>query len=72
MGGLKATMARTAVIAGTATAVSGGVRSGQQATAQQQVAPAGDDASAKLAKLGELKCAGELDDADFAAAKAQL
>jgi len=100
-------MARTAVIAGTATAVAGGVSNrsrgkaeaaaqndaAQQAALQSQAeladlqaqvaaieaqkaapaaAPAGDDLIAKLSQLGELKAAGVLDDAEFAAAKASL
>lgn len=92
--GLIGTMARTAVIAGTATAVSGGVQRNQQARAQSaadqqqmeadyaalqanqaaqaQQAPAATDTVAQLTKLGELKQAGVLDDAEFAAAKAKL
>jgi len=89
--GLLGTMARTAVIAGTATAVSGGIQRNQQARAQTEqaareaqmtatpasapapapAAPA-DDTVAQLAKLGELRQAGILDDAEFAAAKARL
>lgn len=109
--GLVGTMARTAVIAGTATAVSGSVarkqQAGAQAAAQQQAtaqsaaesqaqiaemqaqldamappppppappaaAPAGgDDIVSQLQKLADLKAAGILDDADFAAAKAKI
>ncbi|MBY5162711.1 SHOCT domain-containing protein [Salsipaludibacter albus] len=92
--GLVGTMARTAVISGTATAVSGGVARRQAArhAPQQQVyqepayqepapqappAPAptaggGDDVLAKLQQLADLKAQGILDDAEFAAAKAQL
>lgn len=111
--GLIGTMARTAVIAGTATAVSGSVQQKQQAKAQaahaeqaeaQQsaaemaamqaqlaelqaaqapapVAPVAAapvaaapafDLVAELEKLGGLKAAGILDDAEFAAAKANL
>jgi hypothetical protein len=101
--GLLGTMARTAVIAGTATAVVGGMQSRQQARAaaanQQQVeqqqsmeqqaqidamqeqmagaptapsAPAQDDTLTKLAKLGQMKEAGLIDDAEFTAAKAQV
>lgn len=73
------TMARTAVVAGTATAVAGNVRNRQQAGAQQQAAQQQapqptpqDDMLAQLAKLGQLKSAGLLDDAEFAAAKAKL
>jgi len=129
--GLVGTMARTAVIAGTATAVAGSVSKHQQAGAQaatqqqaaqqqaqqgatetqlqmaemqgqldamqamqaQQAAPAqqaaappeapaapaaapapaaGDDVTAQLQKLAELKAAGVIDDAEFATAKAKL
>lgn len=102
--GLMGTMARTAVVAGTATAVAGGVRNRQQAGAEQQaaeqqaaadsnaqmadmqaqvaamqaqqavpqVAPPADDLMSQLTKLGELKSAGILDEAEFAAAKAKL
>ena len=47
------TMARTAVIAGTATAVSGGMRNRQQAGAQQQAAEqqAAADSKAQLADM---------------------
>lgn len=108
--GLVGTMARTAVVAGTATAVAGSVSGHQQkkaAGAQQQAAaqqaavantaaldtqaqladvqsqlaavqasqPAaapGDDLTTQLQKLADLKAAGILDDAEFAAAKAKL
>lgn len=113
--GLVGTMARTAVIAGTATAVSGNVQRNQaakaQAAAQQDAAtqaafqsqaevaamqaqlaelqaqqappppppaaapaaaPAGDDLMDQLSKLADMKAAGLLDDAEFAAAKAKL
>ena len=85
--GLIGTMARTAVIAGTATAVSGGIQRRQQERARDEVyadtvpaaplasaaaAPAADDTVAQLAKLGELRQSGVLDDAEFAAAKARL
>jgi membrane protease subunit (stomatin/prohibitin family) len=86
-------MARTAVVAGTATAVAGGVQRRQadraDAAAQEQnedlqaqqaqaappapaAAPAGNDLMAELQKLGEMRTAGLLDDAEFAAAKAKL
>jgi len=81
--GLLGTMARTAVITGTATAVAGGMQRNQQARAQQQtqqvppVEPAqpptsATDTVAQLAQLGELRQTGVLDDAEFAAAKAKL
>lgn len=89
--GLIGTMARTAVITGTATAVSGNVQRRQMAKAQAgqeeapppppvpaQAAPAHEgtddliDQLGKLGKLADLKAAGVLDDAEFAAAKARL
>ena len=102
--GLVGMAARTAVVAGTATAVSGGVARRQNARAQskadeqyaeqqqqqQQYAPppqeyvqaapepaaepeaSTDDLIAQLKKLGELKAAGVLDDAEFQVAKAKL
>jgi len=84
--GLVGTMARTAVIAGTATAVSGGVRNRQEqrAEAAQQAeaapqepppppAPAGGvDITGQLTKLADMKGAGLLTDDEFAAAKAKL
>jgi Short C-terminal domain len=107
--GLVGTMARTAVVAGTATAVSGGMQrrqqakaeaaaedqaaqqtafesqaqladmqqqlasmQAQQATAQAPAAAGGDDLTAKLSKLADLKAAGVLSDEEFAAAKAKL
>jgi hypothetical protein len=109
--GLIGTMARTAVITGTAGAVSRGMnnraagRAEQQAAAdayeaqqaqlaqqqqmqqlmaqqqaqlaQQQAAPAapaggGGDTMAQLQQLGEMKSAGLLTDAEFAAAKAKI
>jgi hypothetical protein len=103
--GLVGTMARTAVVAGTATAVVGGVKGHQakkaQGAAQEQQAAAESQAQladmqaqvdelkaqqappasaaedekdllAELTKLGELKSAGVLDEAEFAAAKAKL
>jgi membrane protease subunit (stomatin/prohibitin family) len=85
--GLMGTMARTAVIAGTATAVSGGVSRRQQAAQQQpqyappqqesaqaaQPAAAADDSlSAQIERLATLKTAGVISDAEFSAAKAKL
>jgi hypothetical protein len=103
--GLVGLAARTAVVAGTASAVSGGMAASQQRKAQAQfeqqqyeaaqqqaqidaaaqaaaaqyAAPAapvpaagGVDLVAELQKLGQLKDAGILDDAEFAAAKAKL
>ncbi|MEU6248625.1 SHOCT domain-containing protein [Glycomyces sp. NPDC047010] len=86
--GLLGTMARTAVIAGTAGAVNRSMEraaSGRaqtqadaQAYRQQQAAPApapsggGDDMLAQLDRLGQLHASGVLNDAEFAAAKAKL
>jgi hypothetical protein len=74
--------ARTAVVAGTATAVSGRVQRRQaakydQEDAQQyeQQAPppaAEDDSSAQLQNLAELHTQGVLTDEEFGAAKAKL
>jgi hypothetical protein len=102
--GLAGTVARTAVIAGTASAVAGGVSRSQEAKAQaaqgqQQAAidasvaaqlaaqpaaappppaaaaPAAGDTDAlieQLTKLGQLRDAGVLTDAEFEAQKAKL
>ncbi len=86
--GLVGTMARTAVIAGTATAVVGGVKGHQEqkAMAAQQAqapppppapapaaAPAADvDVTGELTKLVDMKNQGLLSDEEFAAAKAKL
>ena len=88
MPGLLRGMARTAVVAGTATAVSGRVarRQGQrwsqqeeEQSAQQQAAappPAAPAASSsvidQLKELGELKAQGILTEEEFAAQKAKL
>ena len=65
--GLVGTMARTAVIAGTATAVAGGVRNhqnekamAQQQAAQPQQAPPPPPATAPAAESGEMDVTGEL------------
>lgn len=86
--GLIGVAARTAVVAGTATAVSGAVHNKQeakQAAAQQQAAaqaqpvaapvaeePAGDPQIEKLKELGALHQQGLLTDEEFAAAKAKI
>jgi hypothetical protein len=118
--GLVGTMARTAVVAGTASATVGAVnrrQAGKAQAAQQEMAaqqaafesqaqmaemqaqldamqaqqapppppppapaaapaapaaPAGDDLMAKLQQLADMKAAGIIDDAEFAAAKAKL
>ena len=88
MPGLVRGVARTAVIAGTATTVSNRVsrRQGQkwaqqQQPAQQQPAPQAaaapqpdsmDDKLAALTKLGQLRDSGVLTDAEFEAQKAKL
>lgn len=81
--GLMRMAARTAVVAGTATAVSGRVahrqneKYAQQAAEQQAAAapapaaPAADDTTAKLQELANLHAQGILSDEEFAAAKAK-
>lgn len=82
MPGLLRGMARTAVVAGTATAVSNRVSrrqynkwSEQDAAATpeqvQQAAPAGDP-YVELEKLGQLKADGVITEEEFAAKKKQL
>jgi hypothetical protein len=74
-------VARTAVVAGTATAVSGRVQRRQQARWAEQdyaeAAPApagggGGDTIAQLKELGELRDSGVLTDEEFEAQKAKL
>jgi hypothetical protein len=80
-------MARTAVVAGTATAVSNRVSrrqynrwsdqadaeaDQQQAAAPAPAAPSTDDKLDQLKQLGELKTAGVLTDAEFEAQKAKI
>jgi Short C-terminal domain len=84
MPGLVRGVARTAVVAGTATAVSGRVaRRQNQRWAQQEqqqayeqapppAAPPAEDPIAKLKELGELHDSGVLTDEEFAAQKAKL
>ena len=86
MPGLLRGVARTAVIAGTATAVSNNVsrrqanRWAEQEGAYEEpaqaapapAAPAGDDKLDQLQKLGELKASGVLTDAEFEAQKAKI
>lgn len=75
--GLVRVAARTAVISGTATAVSGRVAQRQMAAAQAQApaqaapAAAGDDSIAKVQELAALHAQGILSDEEFAAAKAK-
>jgi Short C-terminal domain len=80
--GLLRMAARTAVVAGTATAVSGRVQRRQAARWEQedaeryaQQAPpaeAEDDGAAQLQKLAALHTQGVLTDEEFAAAKAKI
>ena len=80
--GLLRMAARTAVVAGTATAVSGRVQRRQAARYDQQdaqqapppmaAAPAEDDDSAQLQNLAQLHTQGVLTDEEFAAAKAKI
>ena len=86
--GLVRMAARTAVVAGTATAVSGRVarrqsaryadEDAQQYQQQAQVAPAApppepeDDSAAQLQNLAQLHTQGVLTDEEFAAAKAKI
>ena len=88
MPGLLRGVARTAVVAGTATSVSNCVsrrqagrwaeQDAQQAQQQPQYAPAPpaasgtDDKLAQLKELGELKSSGVLTDAEFEAQKAKI
>ena len=80
--GLVRMAARTAVISGTATAVSGRVAHNQAqkyaaqsaaaaAAAAPAAAPAAGDTSAKLQELANLHAQGILSDEEFAAAKAK-
>ena len=84
--GLVRMAARTAVVAGTATAVSGRVQRrqaakydeqdaqqyAQQAPPPRRAAPAVDDANAQLQNLAQLHAQGVLTDEEFAAAKAKI
>ncbi len=83
--GLIRVAARTAVISGTATAVSGRVAQRQalqynekvqaqqaEAPAAPAAAPAADDSMAKLQQLAELHGQGVLSDEEFTAAKAKI
>ena len=81
--GLLRMAARTAVVAGTATAVSGRVQRRQAAKWDEQDAqqyeqqqapppPAEEDTNAKLQNLAQLHTQGVLTDEEFAAAKAKI
>jgi len=84
MPGLLRGVARTAVIAGTATHVSNNVSrrqsqkwaeqdaQGQQAQQVEQQAPQGDDVYVQLEKLGQLHDQGILTDEEFNAKKQQI
>ncbi len=84
MPGLIRGVARTAAVAGTATAVSGRVQRRQNQRWAQQEAPAeyqqapqaqappAEDPIAQLKELGELHQSGVLTDEEFAAQKAKL
>ena len=78
--GLIGTAARTAVVVGTASAVTGRAAGRQAAAAPPVPAPAaqpvpaadGDDLVAQLQRLGQLAAAGVLTPEEFSAAKARL
>ena len=81
--GLLRMAARTAVVAGTATAVSGRVQrrqaarydqqdQQQYAAEAQQAAPPEEDATAQLQQLAALHTQGVLTDEEFAASKAKI
>jgi hypothetical protein len=78
--GLLGTVARTAVVAGTATAVVSGVHRHQEqkpddqqaADTQQPSPPAGQDRLAKIKELGQMRDQGLLTDQEFASEKARL
>lgn len=80
MPGLLRGMARTAVVAGTATAVSNNVSRRQanrwaqeeQSQPAQAPVPAENDPMKQLEKLGQLHESGVLTDDEFAAKKAEL
>ena len=82
MPGLLRGMARTAVVAGTATAVSNRVsrrqagrwaaEEEQQMQQQQQYAPPQDDTAAQLQQLAQLKDQGILTQEEFEAKKRQI
>jgi hypothetical protein len=65
-------MARTVVVAGTASSVAGRVSARQQAAADAGAPSGVDHLHTQLTKLGELRQAGLLTDEEFAAQKARL
>ena len=72
--GLGRTVARTALIAGTAQTVAGRVAARQQAAQQKSAKPGmlSDEVVDQLKKLAELRDAGVLTQKEFAAKKAKL
>lgn len=74
--GLLRTAGRTALLAGTATALSGHIAGRQRAAHERRSpeAPAGDgdDLVSRLHRLADLKAMGVLTDKEFAAAKSKL
>ncbi len=82
--GIARTMARTALVAGTAQTVAGGIARRQHAAAAQQQAASSarrpkatpgmltDEVVDQLKKLGELRDAGVLTEKEFSAKKAKL
>jgi hypothetical protein len=70
--GLIRGIARTAVVAGTATAVSNRVSRRQQERWAADPVGAGNDLSAELDRLSDMKARGQLTDEEFRAAKAKL
>ena len=79
--GIGRTVARTALVAGTAQTVAGGVAARQQAAATKKAAAHGTKAAPglltdqvvdQLKKLAELRDAGVLTEKEFAAKKAKL
>jgi hypothetical protein len=84
--GLLGTMARTTVVAGTATAVSGGMMRRQQARSEQAAQAAAyeqqppqhtepqqsGDVVSQLKQLADLRASGAISDPEFAAAKQKL
>jgi hypothetical protein len=74
--GLLGTVARTAVVAGTATATANAVTNRQSRRQQAAPVPAagqgGQDITAELKQLADMKAAGILTDEEFTAAKAKI
>jgi hypothetical protein len=72
--GLLGTMARTAVVASTATAVSGRTsrRMDRRAAEQAPAPPSEDDRMARIRELGEMRSNGLLTDDEFTAEKARI